>query len=220
MRLVVDQVLNIRLWPSPREDIGATRKPIAEASPDFEGDADLLQEVQSTTDQLARIAPVAISHRSSALEKVLEYRFLAELGAELWHRGMEFEVLRDDVDAHGHDLVIETAGILRYIQLKAMMKGGKRADVTVNTRLATKSSGCVIWMTYDPATLELGPFRWFGGKPGEPLQGLGDKVARHSKGNAAGEKSERPAHRVIPRGTFEMLESVAVLADRLFGKQQ
>jgi len=220
MRLVVDQVLNIRLWPSPREDIGATRKPRAEASPDFEGDAGLLQEVQSTTDQLTRIAPPGISHRSSALEKVLEYRFLGLLGAELWRRGVEFEVLRGDVDASGHDLVIEAAGVLRHIQLKAMIKGGKRANVTANTRLATKSSGCVIWMTYDPATLELDPFRWFGGKPGEPLQGLGDKVAKHSKGNAAGEKTERPAHRVIPRGAFETLESVADLADRLFGMQQ
>jgi len=151
---------------------------------------------------------------------VLEYRFLAELGAELWRLGVEFEVLRGDVDDSGHDLVIEAGGILRHIQLKAMIKGGKRADVTVNTRLATKGSGCVIWMTYNPATLELGPFRWFGGKPGEPLQGLGDKVAKHSKGNAAGEKNIRPAHRVISRGAFETLGSMTDLADRLFGKQQ
>lgn len=179
----------------------------------------MLQEVQPTTDQLARIAPVGISHRSSALEKVLEYRFLGLLGAELWRRGIEFEVLRSDVDDNGHDLVIEADGILRHIQLKAMMKGGKRADVTVNTRLAAKSSGCVIWMTYDPVTLDLGAFRWFGGKPGEPLQGLGDKVARHSKGNVAGEKTLRPAHRVIPRGAFETLGSISELADRLFGAE-
>ena len=168
----------------------------------------------------ALIGSCGISHRSSALEKVLEYRFLAELGAELWRRGVEFEVLRGDVDDSGHDLVIEAGGILRHIQLKAMIKGGKRADVTVNTRLATKGSGCVIWMTYNPATLELGPFRWFGAKPGEPLQGLGDKVAKHSKGNAAGEKNIRPAHRVISRGAFETLGSMTDLADRLFGKQQ
>lgn len=180
----------------------------------------MLQEVQSTTSQLAQIAPLGISHRSSALEKVLEYRFLAELGTELWRRGIEFEVLRSDIDANGHDLVIEAGGILRHIQLKAMVKGGKRADVTVNTKLATKSSGCVIWMTYDPVTLDLGAFRWFGGKPGEPLQGLGNKVAKHSKGNAAGEKTERPAHRVIPRGAFETLGSISELANRLFGVEQ
>lgn len=177
----------------------------------------MLTEIEPTVSPLARIALVPISHRSSALEKVLEYRFLAELSAELWCRGVEFEVLRSDVDDNGHDLVIEADGILRHIQLKAMVKGGKRADVTVNTRLATKSSGCVIWMTYDPATLELGPFRWFGGKPGEPLQGLGDKVAKHSKGNAAGEKTIRPAHRVIPRCAFETLGTLGELADRLFG---
>jgi hypothetical protein len=179
----------------------------------------LLSDVYSTKDLLGSVPP-GINHRSSALEKVLEYRLLGLLGAELWRRGIEFEVLRSDVDANGHDLVIEAAGVLRHIQLKAMVKGGKRADVTVNTRLATKCSGCVVWMTYDLATLDLGIFRWFGGKPGEPLQGLGDKVARHSKGNAAGEKNIRPAHRVIPRGAFETLGSISELADRLFGAEQ
>jgi hypothetical protein len=160
---------------------------------------------------------VGPSHRSSALEKVLEYRFLADLTAQLWRRGAQFEVLRGDVDNGGHDLVIEANGVLRHIQLKAMIKGGKRADVAINTSLARKSSGCVVWMTYDPATLALGPFRWLGGAPGEPLPELGDRVAKHSKGNALGEKTVRPAHRVVPRGRFEKIVTIAELADRLFG---
>src|SRR6476620_10460783 len=65
-------------------------------------------------------------HASSCLEKVLEHRFLAELTSALWLGGVrDFEVLRSDVDSHGYDLVIEANGILRHIQLKAMVCGGK-----------------------------------------------------------------------------------------------
>lgn len=162
-------------------------------------------------------AGARLCHRSSSLEKVLEYQFLGALTRELVRRDAEFEILRSDVDDGGHDLVIEAGDVLRHIQLKAMIKGGKRDDVTVNTRLARKASGCVVWMTYDPDTLELGPFRWLGGLPGERLPDIGDRVARHSKGNGKGEKKERPAHRVIPRGQFEVLEAISDLVDRLFG---
>lgn len=160
-----------------------------------------------------------ISHHSSMIEKVLEYQFLAHLTRELMHRGTEFEVLRGDVDSSGHDLVIEANGFLRHIQLKAMIRGGKRANVGINTKLARKNSGCVIWMVYGPVTLDLGPFRWLGGLPGEPLPDLGDRVAKHSKGNAAGVKTERPGHRVVPAGRFETLANISELTDRLFGSQ-
>lgn len=176
-----------------------------------------MPENAADTDTHADGAMPGISHRSSAIEKVLEYQFLGLLTRELMYRGAEFEVLRGDVDDCGHDLVIEADGVLRHIQLKAMVRGGKRANVTVNTRLARKSSGCVVWMTWDPATLELGPFRWFGGTPGEPLPTLGDRIAKHSKGNGKGEKNARPAHRVVPRGRFETLTSIGELADRMFG---
>jgi hypothetical protein len=33
MRLLVEQVSNIRLWPSPRVDIGATKKPSQNVMP-------------------------------------------------------------------------------------------------------------------------------------------------------------------------------------------
>lgn len=164
-------------------------------------------------------SPARSSHRSAMLEKVLEYRFLAELATELVMRGREFEVLRGDTDLAGHDLVIEADGLLRHIQLKAMVAGGKRAHVGISTKLGRKPSGCVIWMTYDPASLMLGPWRWFGGAPGAPLPPLGDRIVRHSKGNAQGEKTLRPGHRLVPIGRFERIATIAELADRLFGKK-
>lgn len=159
----------------------------------------------------------SLTHRSSAREKVLEYRFLADLTAELMCRGIDFDVLRSDVDAWGADLVVWARGVFRHIQLKAMIEGGKRSHVTINTRLAASPSGCVIWMTYDPRTFRIGNFLWFGGAPGEPLPSLGNTVARHTRGNSSGEKRERPDHRVVKRSSFIELTSIAQLADLLFG---
>jgi hypothetical protein len=157
------------------------------------------------------------TYNSSLREKVLEYRFLAELTTELLRRGLDFEVLRSDVDLTGYDLVVEVEGLTRHIQLKAGKNDGVRADVTLNVKLAAKPSGCVLWLLYDPATLEFTSMRWFGGLPGAPLPELGDKLARHSKGNAEGVKLERPDHRVVPVRRFETLYDFGHIADRLFG---
>ena len=158
---------------------------------------------------------------SSTLEKLLEHRFLAGLATHLWCRGTrEFDVLHPEVDAFGHDLVIECQGIIRHIQLKAMVRGGKRRDVGVSVALARRPSACVIWMLYDPATLELGPFLWLGEAPGQPLPPPGEKVGRHSKGNAQGVKAERPGIRLVPQSRFEKIESNDALAERLFGIPQ
>ena len=89
--------------------------------------------------------------------------------------------------------------------------------MTLSTRLAEKRSGCVVWMVYDPATLVLGPFLWFGGAAGEALPELGTKVARHTKGNAQGQKTAKPGHRVVRKSAFEEIRTMATLADKLFG---
>lgn len=155
---------------------------------------------------------------SSGLEKVLEHRFIAELTTGLWLQGCrDFEVLRSEVDASGYDLVVEARGVLRHIQLKSMVKGGKKRSVSVNIRLASKPSGCVVWFDYDPSTLALGPFRWFGTLPELGLPDLGEEVARHTKGDSTGSKNERPGHRVIRRSKFTQVDMIADLVPLLFG---
>jgi hypothetical protein len=162
--------------------------------------------------------PDSACHSSSALEKVLEHVFIGELMSELWRRGLtDIEVLRSEVDSHGYDLVVEASGVIRHIQLKALRKGGKRDRVTLSTRLAGKPSGCVVWMVYHPGTLQLGPFLWFGQRPGKKLDGLGDTIARHSKANTLGEKTLRQGHRVIRKSAFKEIGDMASLADVLFG---
>jgi len=155
---------------------------------------------------------------SAGLEKVLEHRLIAELTTRLWLEGCrDFEVLRSEVDANGYDLVVEAKGVLRHIQLKSMRKGGKKQHVSVNMRLAAKPAGCVVWYDYDPDTLRLGPFRWFGSIPGLGLPDPGDRVAKHSKGDATGSKNSKPGHRVLRKSRFILVEGIADLVPFLFG---
>ena len=154
---------------------------------------------------------------SNVREKILEHRLISDLAETMMRRGIEMDVMRSEFDAHGHDIVLEAAGVIRHVQLKAMVAGGKRRDVNINVRLRSRPSGCVVWMVYNPATLNAVGFRWFGGHPAEPLPYLGTTVARHTKGNAMGEKIFRNGHRRLGRGEFEILTDLGALADRLFG---
>ena len=116
--------------------------------------------------------------------------------------------MKPHVDDAGYDLVLEANGVIRYIQLKSSFRGSKTASQKVHIRRGEKPGGCVVWIMFDPATLELGPFLWFGASAGEPLPDLGSfKVARHSKGDVTGHKAERPMIRVVPTRKFESLGS-------------
>lgn len=161
----------------------------------------------------------AASLYSTVLERTLEHRFLADLTSELWCAGIfDFAVSRSEVDQYGYDLIVEVGPIVRHIQLKSKAMTSKTARTSANLRLARKASGCIVWMVYDPATLRIVQFLWFGGRPGECLPALGNKVTRHTKGNSDGEKSERPGHRVLPIHAFEPVAGIHLLRRRLFGE--
>jgi hypothetical protein len=159
-----------------------------------------------------------LHHHSSTLAKTLEYKLLAEILAALLRRGVpDAEVFRPDVDQAGWDVGLEALGVARHVQLKARVRGGKRGDIDLSLKLARKPSGCAIWFDYDPLTLALGPFRWFGNPPGQPLPALGETVTKHSKGNKDGDKTARPGHRVVRKGAFVKLITIEEVVDRLFG---
>ena len=161
----------------------------------------------------------ATTHNSDSnlRETVLEHLFLGELLRCLWRRGIrDIEVLRAEVDRAGYDLVIEANGVLRHIQLKSSHLGAKTQKVGINTSLADKPSGCVIWIWFDPESMELGPFLWFGGPPGTPMPDLGKRVGKHTKANSEGVKTQRPRMRELNKGRFQVLRSLDEVADRLF----
>lgn len=156
------------------------------------------------------------NNASSLREQYLEYGFLGELCREMWMRGIEMDILRSHTDRSGYDILLEANGVERHVQMKSSFVGAKTARQKINIRLADKPSGCVVWVRFDPETLELADFLWFGAAPGAPLPDPGDRIGRHAKGDHSGYKAERAAIRVINKGRFERVLSMSELTDRLF----
>ena len=155
---------------------------------------------------------------STVIEKTLEHRFLADLCSFLWTCGVtDFAVSQSEVDLYGYDVIVEVGEVVRHIQLKLGRLGGKRSHVSVNLRLSAKPSGCVVWMFYRPEDLSIDHYRWLGSAPGHPLPSVGDRVTKHTKGNAVGVKGERPGHRDVRKTQFEAVATIAELSQRLFG---
>jgi hypothetical protein len=136
----------------------------------------------------------------------LGHIFLGQLLAFMWQNGgRDIEVLKSEVDRGGYDIVLESNGIIRHIQLKSSFRGSKVREVDVSTKLLRKPGGCILWLEFDRESLAIEGYYWFGGNAGTALPDLGPRVARHSKGNSDGEKTERPIHRVLTRGRFQTL---------------
>jgi len=155
---------------------------------------------------------------SSARENLIEHVFLGELLRGLWRKNIrDLEVLRPEVDSGGYDLALEFRGLTRHVQLKSSYRGARRADVTASVKLLERPSACILWIFFDPDTLSLGPFLWFGSAPGERMPLLGEKIARHTKPNAMLKKADRPAHRVIPKSRFAPLETIDQVIQRMVG---
>jgi hypothetical protein len=153
---------------------------------------------------------------STLRERVIEHVFVGEVLKNLWCKGaVEVEVLRSEFDSHGYDVVLSHRDVVRHVQLKTQ-SGGK---VAISEALGDKPSGCVIWITIKPETLELGPFRWFGNKPGEKLPDLSryphPKRATH---NSKGVRPLRANHRQVPKSDFLRLEKIEDVVTHLFGK--
>jgi hypothetical protein len=155
---------------------------------------------------------------SSYRERLIEHLLLAELLRSLWRQGIvECEILRPQVDDAGYDLVTEAHRITRHIQLKSSFRGAATSSVKASLKLLTKPSACIVWIVFDPETLELGPYRVFGGAPGQPMPDIhAFRVAKHTRG-PIGAKKERPNQRMVPRKSFEVVPDLASLTTWLFG---
>jgi len=157
--------------------------------------------------------------KSSFREKLLEHLFVGELLKELWIRdNAGAEVLRPEVDFGGYDLVIELDGIIRHLQLKASHAEAKAAKVNISKQLQQKPSGCVIWLRFDPTTLKLGPFLWFGSEPGTPMGDISKyPLAKNTRADSTGKKGFRKNLHCVPKSAFTRLNSIGEVIERLFG---
>lgn len=160
----------------------------------------------------------ALSTYSTTRESILEHRFLADVASCLWRRGeFDFSISHGEVDNSGYDVIIEACGVTRHIQLKAVHRDGRVRNFPVQRRLAEKPSGCVVLIRHDARTLDVVDYGWFGGAPGEKLPSLGEKPARHTKGDSTGFKAERPAIRLLSLTSLRPAGNVEWLVDQLFG---
>lgn len=160
------------------------------------------------------------SLNSSFRERLIEHLFIGELLKLSWiKKEYSLEVSKPEVDNSGYDLIVESKRVFRHIQLKATFIGAKTSRQNIHISLSKKQSGCVVWIYFDPTSLELGPFLFFGGTPGQPLPDLSElKVAKHTKGDADGYKAERPNIRAINKGSFVRYETIVELYNALFEK--
>ncbi|MGH2532127.1 MAG: hypothetical protein ACRDJW_07435 [Thermomicrobiales bacterium] len=157
---------------------------------------------------------------SSYREMPLEHLFAGAVMRHLWLSGFgRMELLKSQVDDSGYDLVLEANGIVRHVQLKASHLGAATPGVNIHVALVEKPSGCMVWIRFDETTLELGPYLWFGGAPGEKLPKLQSfRTGTHTKRNAQRIKSERPNIRYVPKASFRQLETIDGVVVHLFGE--
>lgn len=104
------------------------------------------------------------------------------------------------------------------MQLKSSSHAATTTAQKVHLGLASKPSGCVVWTRFDRATMDLGPFLFFGDEPGLPLPPLdGFKIAKHTKGDKDGVKKERPNLRIVQKSQFREIVDISALYKVLFG---
>ncbi len=157
--------------------------------------------------------------KSRYREKVVEHVFVGELLRYLWSNGIDgVEVLTPEVDASGYDIVLTLDGVVRHVQLKCSVEGGKTEEQQINATLASQQSGCVIWIEVDGESLEFKRFFWFGALPGQRLPDIsGFRNARQARANAQGVKGFRVNTKVISRSKFVVLQDMGAVVGALFG---
>ncbi|MFN0156940.1 MAG: hypothetical protein ACKVRP_02580 [Bacteroidota bacterium] len=159
--------------------------------------------------------------KSSFYEQLTEHAFISEVLQEAWFRfGEVVDVCRSEIDATGYDIMLECRGIIRHVQLKSSDKDSKAANQKVNIALSARPSGCIVWLfrKEDPVNYRIIlKYRFFGKKPGRPLDLSKFRVARHTKGNSKGIKGERPNIRIIPKKEFVPIDDTKGILQKLFG---
>lgn len=161
----------------------------------------------------------ALFTHSSTREAILEHRFLAAIGSQLWEEGeFDLAVSHSEVDNAGYDVIIEARGVVRHIQLKALHAAGRARHFPVQKRLEDKPSGCVVLMRHDLRTLMITGYGFYGGMPGEKMPSLDGKIVKHSKADAKGNKALRPGLHLLPVSRFQPAPDAQSLTRLLFGE--
>lgn len=167
---------------------------------------------------------------SSYRESLLEQLFCADLVQACWTAGHPpVELSHAFVDFRGYDLVATCGAVTRHIQLKAV--AGKAVHWDLHRDLALKPSACCVLLyptvAKDASRIDL-LYRFYGGKPGQPLAFSADlRPPPHRRPDAAGQpdaegqadgaRRGRLNHLRVPRAHFSPTVGVGELVTTLFG---
>lgn len=154
---------------------------------------------------------------STLRERIAEHIFVGDALRTLWRLGIhDVEVLRSEFDAHGYDLVMARGLLVRHIQFKTGT-AKRPSKVSLARVLAEKPSGCVIWIRLDQ-DLNMGPYFWFGGTPGQPLPAIDCYPnALRSTRNKEGMRPVRANHHEVPGSAFMQRNSFMEVLEDLLG---
>jgi hypothetical protein len=157
------------------------------------------------------------STNSTLRERIVEHVFVGDALRNLWRRGVvDVEVLRSEFDAHRYDLVMERGRIVRHIQFRTG-NSKKPGDTSISLALAGKPSGCVIWIRV-AANLEMGPYFWFGGAPGQQLPPIAHyPIPLRATHRKSGVRPPRNNHRLVPGEDIRVLGTLDEVLETLFG---
>src|SRR5258708_37444419 len=156
----------------------------------------MAQPAENTRPTPAKIEASAHSSDSSLRDEALGHVFLGQLLTFMWRTdARDIEVLKSEVDRGGYDVVLESKGVIRHVQLKSSFRGSKVREVDVSTKLLRKPGGCILWLEFDSESLMIEGFYWFGGNAATSLPDLGPRGARHPKGTVM---AKRPSPRSTP----------------------
>jgi hypothetical protein len=155
-----------------------------------------------------------LSENSTYIESVMEHQFLYLVLSHLWEKhGLVAEVLRADVDNSGYDLLIETKGVVRFIQLKSHSSDKKPGNKSIHLSLAAKTNPCMIILDYAPKTLAVEKYWWWDGTAFSPE---GRAHAKKSKRNSESKRDDRKNHVIVKASEFKRVADMAQLVRLLF----
>ena len=100
----------------------------------------MAQPAGNTQPSPAKLEASAHSSDSSLREQALGHVFLGQLLTFMWRTdARDIEVLKSEVDRGGYDVVLESNGVIRHVQLKSSFRGSKVREVDVSTKLLAQA---------------------------------------------------------------------------------
>ena len=161
---------------------------------------------------------------SSFIENMIEHVFVSEMLQEAWinRNHLKLEVLRAEVDDSGYDIVMTCNNKTRYIQLKTSELGSSTRIQKMNIALLKKENACILWIIRekdDNSKRYKFKYLYFGSQIGEQFPNIDRfRIAKNARGNANGEKKERPNIRDIPKTRFKKYDSSSEIFGILFSE--